>query len=315
MTQVVTGSEVPPSAEPSSAAPTEAPPTEAPRVAPSAQTPTGDERYTQVPSDQLAPWGGRFGEAISRAARYDKLADRGDLDLIHHLEQSGVPPKDLKDALTALAGDVPLSEVLKALAEPPEDTGSPPANTNVAPFDPDAFLQQVAEQVRSALAEERQATTEQETKKQEQERLTQAEKAVKEHWDKVFTDAKVPGDGARHRAAKALAQEATVRAIAENLQADHPALTPDAAMAEAQKYLPTDQDLDRATALFQDDLKDLGTEFVSAAAEGQLGMPSGTLGGGAGGPAPTPEHAGEMSPQDQAALVEKAVDRVLASKD
>jgi len=241
--------------------------------------------------------------------RFRQIQDRGDLDFMQNIQSQGLTAQDVRDTLQHLGQDLPqgvtIKDVLTAIRTPAPAAYQPPGQQAGADDENRPLTIAQYKELQREQAEEAQRQTEQ---TQEQEAEAAAETAAKQYWADFAKEIKVEG-GARARSLRGITDGAERQAIAEDIQKTNPYLSPEAALKEAGGYIPTKEQLARAREIAANDWKDLTNETVSLAADGQIGMPNGTIGGGPGGAQPPPGKAGPMTREQQDATVLQAIQR------
>lgn len=227
----------------------------------------------------------------SNDGRFRQLQQAGHLETLQYLQDQGLTRQELQQTVDALDEGVSLKAILEYFRtpDPAPNTGGgsqPPPQEGSGPAPAGLTVDQLDQWWDRKQAKEAESRTQAEQKAAED----AANATLKEHWDKVLAEKlKVEPGTAKHRSASGLIPHALNGAIAERLQKQDPLLSAGAALQKAKSILPSPEDLARATERVTNDWKDLGNEIVSAAAAGQDGFPSGTLGAGAGGPLSPPE--------------------------
>ena len=291
-------------AEGGTAAPATAPPTASPGAQPGGAQAQAD--YEQISKQELA-------ELRSNAGRFRHLSETGGVQLSQYLKDKGLTAAEVRDTLdvlgNGLADGYTVGQVLEAMRDPnfgqEAGAGAGQARPPAQGADDDnrpmtvAEYRRIQQETEESARQRREQETKEKTQQEQQAEIRKAKKAAEEHWENVLAkQLKLEAGTAKYRSARGLIDHATDRAIAEALRAADPLLTEQQAMDRAGKLIPTAEHLQKATEFMGADWKDLGHEIVSDAAQGQAGMPGGTLGEGAGGPAAPPGAAGSMTPAD-----------------
>lgn len=303
MTQLDTGAAPP-------AAPSAPEPSPAPAPDPTLQQTPADDAYIRVPKEQVAPWGGRFGEVISRAKTHDEHAEW--FPRIQELKDMGINTaaefREYWNNMHAAGG---------------EQASETPPQTPPAPDDPDSRPLTVGDwkKLQKEMADERRTESEQ----AEQARATtEALAAETKFVSGLLDEIKIPEDSPQRGPMTALAEYAITQAIEKRVVPTLATyLTPEQRAKEIRdcKILATTpEDLKAAREIFGTVIKDLGNEAVASFATATNdATPS--LAGGAGGPQ-APNDTSKMSveeydglPPDKLREIEMAeVARVMKGK-
>jgi hypothetical protein len=252
-----------------------------------------------------------YEAAKANDGRFRQLQQTGDLDFLRDLNGRGIDRKELKATLEHLYGEMTKEQFnafLKEIRTPAQQqqAGGRSAGQQQAATDPDSQpmtrAEFRAEQARLKAEAEAEAKTNQETQT-----TAQAEQAAATFWADTAKDLKIK-DGAQARAFRGVRDDAVTRIIAEDIQKHDPLCTPERAQQLAGDFIPNKEQLARARAAAEADWKDLGNIITSEAADGQHGMPAGTLGGGAG----SAQHAAGP-PRSQAEAMKAVVAQVKAN--
>ena len=254
--------------------------------------------------------------------RFRQLQSRGDLELLQHLQGSGVSASDARATMAWLAelcpSDMTLPQYLEYLRTPAQDertdANGAGGREQEAASDDDrpmtvADYRRQRQREREEAAAEKTRLEEARTAEEKKAANDDARKAVYGYWSDVAKELKADS-GARANSFRGIYEDAMDRVLLEDLLRADPLLSPEGAAAEAAAGIPDSAQLDRAKALALADWKDLGNEIVSAAADGQDGWPNATVGAGAGGPPPPPGKAGVVTAGQRANAIMGAIDKV-----
>ena len=259
--------------------PTAAQPSPAPVAAADAVLAT-DDAYFRVPKDPFKPWGGRWGEAVSRANKFDQAEQSGLIELAQELSTQALTP----------------AQMVKLLREnqDPEPAETPPEQPTGE--SPEPFTRQQYREEREREREEEVTRKTEADKQAQQQAWQQGRRTATEEFAKSL---KLGGDTVGTRQAKATFEHHMTQAIRQVLESDIN-LTPEAREKFAREFKPEPEELATATAAATAEWQDLGNTFNSDFVAGQGNVPVGTLGAGGGGPG-----KGSPKPMDEMTEAEK----------
>ncbi|HQG47845.1 MAG TPA: hypothetical protein PK373_02055 [Sedimentisphaerales bacterium] len=249
----------------------------APQAPPSQQTATQQpqERFIQVPADQLQDWGGRFGEALKAAKQFRMAEQDGLFELNQELAALGLTPK----------------QYIELLRQSEQQTqGQQPGQQHVAD-DPDS-RPLTAKELKAMLDERDRAIFE----RQQQEMSERSRQEARAREDAEIVRSldelgyKMPGQGVDDPRFE-MAVAAFDRFLAAAKQADfveHPGLSRqlnDRKLADHMAKAATPAQMEKAVARFKAALADQSnTAIADFAQRQQTNMPANsTLGSGPGG--------------------------------
>ena len=246
--------------------------------------------------------------------RFRQIQERGDLDFMQNIQSQGLTAQDVRDTLKHLGQDLPegvtIKDVLTAIRSPSPAAYQPPGQQAGADDENRPLTIAQYKELQREQAEQSQRQSQQ---TQEQEATAAAEAAAKQFWADFSKEIKVDG-GARARSLRGITRAAEQQAIAEDIQKANPYISPEAALEQASEYIPSKDQLARARTIATNDWKDLTNETISLAADGQAGMPNGTIGGGPGGAQPPPGRAGAMSESQKQQAVMGAIRKATSAQ-
>jgi len=284
MTQVPTS----PGAMPIASEPPAPLPSAAPALigAPSAEPAPVAPEYVQVPTEQLAPWGGRFGETIREARLYQQAQETG---VFSAYEQS--------QRLAPLAqryGYQSVDAMLDAMGEgPAADPGTTDPTITEPQVNPGLTREEMRAEMQSVLREEKAAETRNSGIQSERDFVTTTLK------ERGLLDESGESKGGRGRIARAALDAAINEAIDAQVPEFVTGKQRDEMLQQARGNPANAAVLEQAKKQFGTWMDEFKAENVSAFATGQATTPDTTVQGGAAGSAPAPDFEKQSKPEQR----------------
>lgn len=264
--------------------------------------------YIQVPKNDpvLGEFGGRWGE-VGKAAKQHRAAEQAGV-YTSHAKAVEMAKKYGYDTPDAYLDAVDAFFVKQAADQQQQGQPDVPAD----PEDRPLTLKQWKELQKQEKEEQQRSQAEASVQEARQREDAEIFKALKE-WG-IEPPAKGQRDPKFRKALAALDALIYDEKLADF--PDHPGMPESVRQSMMRKHLAqaaTPDQIARAKAAYQSDQQDTANENVAAFAQKQQGIPSATLGGGAGGrgPAKKPE---DMTPTERRAFVKSETARRLQGR-